>query len=203
MALFPLRRNPPAAALPRSGSSVPAPGGLDFEAVYEENLSFVWKAARRLGIETADTDDVVQEVFLVAYRKLAEFEGRASIKTWLLKILMFVVRHHRRTRQRKPGLCSADSHQDLQGLHDSQVHGPAEVAERAEAVRVLDGLLGQLDREKREVFVLAEIEQLSSVEIAEILDENVNTIYSRLRVARQEFQEALALFHTSELGRQP
>jgi RNA polymerase sigma-70 factor, ECF subfamily len=203
MGLFPLRRSSPVAALPRSEPGLPAPGRPDFEAVYDENLSFVWKAARRLGIEMADVDDVVQEVFLVAYRKLAEFEGRASIKTWLLKILLFVVRHHRRTRKRKPGHGSATSLQDLHALQDSQAHGPAELAERAEAVRVLDGLLGQLGSEKREVFVLAEIEQLSSVEIAEILDENVNTVYSRLRVARQEFQTALAQFQTVELGRQP
>ena len=65
---------------------------------------------------------------------------------------------------------------------------------------MLDSLLAHLDAEKREVFVLAEIEELSSVEIAEILGANLNTIYSRLRVARQEFERAVQRFRTHELG---
>lgn len=197
MSLLSLRRSPSAAA-----SSRPGDASLDFETLYEENLTYIWRAARRLGVEPADLDDVVQEVFVVAHRKLAEFEGRASCKTWLFRILMLVVRHHRRTQQRKPGHFAAEPLENLEAVHDHPAHGPAEAAERAEAIRILDVLLGQLDGEKREVFVLAEIEQLSSVEIAEILEINVNTVYSRLRVARQEFQQALTRFQARELGRQ-
>jgi len=183
-----------------------APSGyarLDFEKVYEENLKFVWRAARRLGVNPADTDDVVQEAFFVAHRRLAEFEGRASIKTWLFRILMFVIRHHRRSHQRRPDQRAAESNTDLEQLADGRARGPAEAAERADAVRILDRLLEHLDSEKREVFVLAEIEQLSSVEIAEVLDLNVNTVYSRLRVARQEFQRALTRFQEREMGGRP
>jgi RNA polymerase sigma-70 factor (ECF subfamily) len=171
--------------------------------VYEENLKFVWRAVRRLGIDPADTDDVVQEVFVVAHRKLPEFEGRAQIKTWLYKIAVGVVRHYFRTQRRKPGNRPSPSPADLERLRDGRHAGPVEAAERAEAVRILDGILGRLDAEKREVFVLAEIEQLSSVEIAEILGVNLNTIYSRLRAARQEFERALARFRTHEFGGRP
>jgi RNA polymerase sigma-70 factor (ECF subfamily) len=174
-----------------------------FETVYEENLKFVWRAARRLGIDSGDTDDVVQEVFVVAHRKLAEFEGRAQVKTWLLKILVRGVRHYFRTQHRKPGHRPVHSLDALDGLHDHQTRGPAEAAERRDAVRILDGLLDRMDSEKREVFVLAEIEQLSSVEIAAVLGANVNTIYSRLRVARQEFEQAVRRFQTHELGGTP
>jgi RNA polymerase sigma-70 factor (ECF subfamily) len=168
--------------------------------VYEENLPFVWRAARRLGIEPADTDDVVQEVFVVAHRKLAEFEGRAQVKTWLYRILVGVVRHYFRGQRRKPGHRPAASLEAVEALHDHRRGGPAEAVERADAVRILDGLLARLEEEKREVFVLAEIEQLSSVEIAEVLGINVNTIYSRLRAARQEFERALLRFRTHEFG---
>jgi RNA polymerase sigma-70 factor (ECF subfamily) len=186
---------------------------LVFEQVYEDNLAYVWRAAHRLGIDRADTDDVVQEVFLVAHRRLAEFEGRSSVKTWLFKILLHIVRHHHRTRARKPDQRGCDQRQgqgqgprddcpdDIDALCDDHGQGPVEAAERADAVRILDSLLGQLDSGKREVFVLAEIEQLSSVEIADILDLNVNTVYSRLRSARQDFQRVLVRFQTCELGR--
>ena len=201
MSLLSLRRVPTTAASPQSG--VPCLAIPSFETVYEENLKFVWRAARRLGIDSGDTDDVVQEVFVVAHRKLPEFEGRAQVKTWLLKILVRVVRHYFRTQQRKPGHRPAQTLDDLDVLRDHQDRGPAAAAERKDAVRVLDNLLARMDSEKREVFVLAEIEQLSSVEIAEVLGANINTIYSRLRAARQEFEQALRHFQTHELGGMP
>jgi RNA polymerase sigma-70 factor (ECF subfamily) len=175
----------------------------DFESVYEQNFKFVWRAARRLGIDAGDTDDVVQDAFVVAHRKLPEFEGRAQVKTWLLKILVRVVRHYFRSQQRKPGHRPANTLEALDGLRDLGTCGPAEAAERQDAVRILDRLLSRMDSEKREVFVLSEIEQLSSVEIADVLGTNINTIYSRLRSARQEFQRAVTRFQTCELGETP
>jgi len=160
MSLLSLRKAAPVAATPVGGA---CPGDLDFEAIYEAHLTYIWRAARRLGIDPADTDDVVQEVFLVAHRRLPEFEGRAQVKTWLFKILVRVVRHYFRTQRRKPGHRSSESPQDMDGLTGSSSAGPDEAAQRAEAVRVLDGLLARLDGDKREVFVLAEIEELSVV----------------------------------------
>jgi RNA polymerase sigma-70 factor (ECF subfamily) len=171
--------------------------------MYEENFKFVWRAARRLGVAPADIDDVVQDVFVVAHRKLPWFAGRAQLKTWLYQILVGAVRHYFRARRRKPGHRPAPSPDDLLALRDGRSGGPAEALERKDAVRILDGILAHLAAEKREVFVLAEIEQLSSVEIAEILAVNLNTIYSRLRAARQEFERALLRFHTREFGGMP
>lgn len=203
MGLLPLRRISSSAALPQPRGDVHALAAPDFESVYEQNFKFVWRAARRLGIDPGDTDDVVQEVFVVAHRKLPEFEGRSQVKTWLLKILVRVVRHYFRTQQRKPGHRPSSAQGELDILRDPRTRGPSEAAERREAVRVLDRLLSRMDSEKREVFVLAEIEQLSSVEIAEVLGTNINTIYSRLRAARQEFERAVTRFQTRELGGMP
>jgi RNA polymerase sigma-70 factor (ECF subfamily) len=203
VSLLSLGSKPPPPPAPQSATGEVYRVSPDFESVYEENLKFVWRAVRRLGIDPADTDDVVQEVFVVAHRKLPEFEGRAQVRTWLYKIAVGVVRHYFRTQRRKPGNRPATSAQDLEVLRDRHQTGPAEAAERAEAVKILDGILAHLDGEKREVFVLAEVEQLSSVEIAEVLGVNLNTIYSRLRAARQEFERALARFRTHEFGGRP
>jgi RNA polymerase sigma-70 factor (ECF subfamily) len=200
MSLLSLRRNAAASASPEGESPTAWQAAPDFDALYEANFRFVWRAARRLGIDLADTDDVVQEVFVVAHRRLAEFEGRAQHKTWLFKILVRVVRHYFRAQRRKPGHRATVAPHELEALRDQGSGGPGEAAERADAVRVLDGILARLDADKREVFVLAEIEQLSSVEIAEILGANVNTIYSRLRAARQDFQRAVQRFQTHEWG---
>jgi RNA polymerase sigma-70 factor, ECF subfamily len=175
----------------------------EFDAVYEAQVDFVWRTVRRMGVREADTDDVVQEVFVIVHRRLAEFAGRAQVKTWVFKILVHVVRHYWRTHQRKPGDRAAEDPAAIQTLVADHEHSPAAMYERVEALRVLDRLLAQLDEEKREVFVLAEIEQMTAAEIAEIVEANVNTVGSRLRAARQEFEKALLRFRAHELRRQP
>jgi len=168
-----------------------------FEAVYDEYFSFVWRSARRLGVREASIDDVVQEVFLVVHRRLSEFEARSSIKTWLFGIVLRVVRDHRRMIRRKEG------HAPLpDGLADMHAPGPHECLAKAEATRILHELLDQLDDDKREVFVLAELEQLSAPEMADALGENLNTIYSRLRAARRAFDEAVARVRARDAWRQ-
>jgi RNA polymerase sigma-70 factor (ECF subfamily) len=84
----------------------------------------------------------------------------------------------------------------------TSVHDPTVALERVEALRILDRLLAQLDDDKREVFVLAEVEQMSVAEIAEILEANINTVASRLRAARQEFEKALLRFQAREQRRE-
>lgn len=177
---------------PRTRSDV-APAPLTFERVYDRWFDFVWRSVRRLGVPEASVDDAVQDVFVVVHRRLGDFEGRSSIKTWLFGIAMRVVSDHRRAaRRRRPA----------EPLRESLVEGPGgcplEGAERHEAVRLLHSLLDQLDEDKRAVFVMAELEQMSVPEIADALGANLNTVYSRLRAARACFEEALARHRTRE-----
>lgn len=172
--------------------AVPAPAparrqSLVFDDVYREHFAFVWRAAKRLGVSDGSLDDVVQEVFVVVHRRLGGFEGRSSLKTWLFGIALRVVRDHRRAVRRRP----VEPAVDVDTL-ETNANGPAENAERAEAVRVLHTLLDQLADERREIFVMADLEQMTMPEIAETLGLNVNTAYARLRLARQEFEDALA-----------
>jgi RNA polymerase sigma-70 factor (ECF subfamily) len=179
----------PALAAPPETS--PTRTWADFDAVYREHFRFVWRTARRLGLEGSAVDDVVQEVFLVVHRRLGDFEGRSSTKTWLYGIVRRVVADHRRTLRRKPALTACPPPgSDLEALPGYEQDPEASV-EHAERVRLLHRLLGELDEDKREVFVLAELEGLTIGEIAEALDANANTIASRLRAARREFEAAL------------
>jgi RNA polymerase sigma-70 factor (ECF subfamily) len=165
----------------------------DFEALYREHFRFVWRVVRRLGIDGQQVDDVVQDVFLVVHRRLGDFEGRSSAKTWLYGVVRRVVADHRRTLRRKPGHETAAT--PAEGDPDTMLGGdeqsPQASVEQAERVRLLHRLLGELDDDKREVFLLAELEGLTMAEIAEALDVNPNTIASRLRAARREFEAAL------------
>lgn len=168
----------------------------EFEAVYREHFRFVWRCTKRLGIEGALVDDVVQETFLVVHRRLSEFEGRSSMKTWLYGIVRRVVSDHRRTLRRKPGLDALNAMNDAQGgdleaVHDTSARGPEASLEQGEQLQLVRRLLLELDEEKREVFILTELEGMTMAEIAEALDVNPNTVSSRLRAARREFEEAL------------
>ena len=173
-----------------------------FEEVYEANVSYVWRIVARLGVRGAAVEDLTQEVFLVVHRKLAEFEGRSSLRTWLFQIVRRVVHDHRRTCRRKdPQALSPEPPLDLEGVPDDPGAGPHDSAAKAEAVRLLYELLDKLDDDKREVFVLAELEQMPAPEIGEALGLGVNTVYSRLRLAREAFNLALARHHARDAWR--
>lgn len=184
----------------------PGEGGLakpDFDTLYETMVEYVWNAVCRMGVHDSDAEDVVQEIFVIIYRRLGEFEGRAQIKTWVFKIMVHVVQHYFRTHARRPGDRATEKGTEIQALVAAQEKGPAGELERREALRVLDRLLGELDEDKRMVFVLAEVEQLTLAEIAEIVEANANTVASRLRVARREFDQTLLRFQARELGKTP
>lgn len=165
--------------------------------VYEEHFDFVWRSARRLGVSPPAVDDVVQETFLVAHRRLASFEGRSSIKTWLFGILHRVVADHRRRVRRKGGLAPLP---DALPDHSNE-RCPATLTEKREKVRLLYRLLDTLNNDQRAVFVLAELEEMTAPEIADALGANLNTVYSRLRAARKSFERALARHNAREAGR--
>lgn len=188
-----------AAAVVSDGSSLPGHDKsgcrLSFDAVYDEWFDFVWRSARRLGVDEPAVDDVAQDVFLVVHRRLSDFEGRSSLKTWLFSITLRVVSDWRRTRRRKGGLSPLP---DDDTLADRQSVEPGRVLEKAEAVRLLYRLLDELDDDKRSVFVLAELEGQTAPEIATALGVPVNTVYSRLRVARERFEAALARHRARE-----
>jgi RNA polymerase sigma-70 factor, ECF subfamily len=155
-----------------------------FPELYEEYFDFVWRSARRLGVSEASLDDVVQDVFVTVYRRLATFEGRSQPKTWIFGILRHTVQDHRRTLRRKPTEALEHEPSDRNGC-------PEGAAMQREGVRLLDAVLAELDDELREVLVLSDIEQMSAPEVSAALSLNVNTVYSRLRTARASFDAAL------------
>lgn len=176
----------------RRPAPVDAGGTPTFEQIYDAEAAFVWRSLRRLGVQPASIEDAVQDVFVVVHRRLGEFEGRSQIRTWLFGIVLRVARTHRRTVQRKR-LDKRAEDVELDALPDVEgAPGPEQRAERTQAMKVLYELLEKLDEDKREVFVMAELEGLSGPEIAETLGANLNTVYARLRAARIAFEQAVA-----------
>lgn len=166
-----------------------------FAEIYEQGFPFVWRSLRSMGVPEQALRDAAQDVFLVVHRRLDTFNGTSAIKTWLFGITLRVARDHRRAARRKaahsappPPFASERDPLDAAVAHQPS---PVEQLEAAEASRVLLRLLDELDEDRRAVFVLTELEQMSAPQIAEALGLNVNTVYGRLRAARQEFNAAL------------
>jgi len=157
-----------------------------FEEVYKTWFAFVWRTAQRLGVMDSALDDVVQDIFLVVHRKLDEFEGRSSMKTWLFAIVRRVVSEHRRSRRRKP--TSGEPGEGFDAMKDPNASSSFK---RLEARDLVNRFLEALYEAQREVFVLAELEQMTLNEISEATQTNPNTVASRLRAARRIFEDAL------------
>jgi len=173
----------------REGAS-PAPSALPtarptFHEVYERYFELVWRSAANRGIPRGALDDVTQEVFIVIDRKLPEFEGRSSVRTWVAGIVRRVVADYVRKRGNQPA-----GDETLE--REPAGRGAAsEALERKDALELLDALLAKMTHEQREVFVLHELEELSGAEIAELTGANENTVWTRLRAARRTFQEGV------------
>lgn len=165
-------------ALDVSEAAVPS-----FDEVYAAHVAFVWRTLRTFGVAESQIEDAVQDVFVVVHRRLSEWEGRASMTTWLFAIARRVASTHRRR----------GGSDRTEALVDEPAGGADTFAamSRAQAVQRVMGILDGMDEDKRIVFALVELEQLSVPEVARMLDLNLNTAYSRLRLARQAFELAV------------
>jgi RNA polymerase sigma-70 factor (ECF subfamily) len=168
-----------------SAAAAPHPSAT-FREVYDTYFSFAWRNAANRGVPAAALDDVVQEVFIVVHRKLPEFEGRSSLRTWIAGIVRRVVADYVKKRGNQP---AGDEPLEREPAASAE---PLQGVEQKAALELLDGLLAKMSDEQREVFVLHEIERMSGTEIAELTLSNENTVWTRLRAARRIFQEGVA-----------
>jgi RNA polymerase sigma-70 factor, ECF subfamily len=161
---------------------------VELAQVYEENFAFVWRNARRLGVPAASAQDVVQDVFMVVHRRLADFRG-GPIRPWIFGILKRVVRDYRRTHMRKAARWIPLAPDAAAGVEQRQL-SPSEQLESSERMQLLADSLAQLNDEQRSLIVLSELEQWTLRELAELFGLNINTLYTRLRAAKKRFAKA-------------
>jgi RNA polymerase sigma-70 factor, ECF subfamily len=156
-----------------------------FAALYEAQFHFVWRCLRGLGVTAPQLEDAAQDVFVVVHKRLGTFQNESSVRTWIFGIVRRIAYRYRRSAKRKGGVAS------LEQEPETAEPGPLERAQDVQAAIFVDRFSSQLDRRKREVFVLGVLEGLSVPEIAEALGVPLNTAYTRLRRARAEFRNAL------------
>jgi len=151
-----------------------------------EHYAFVWRLLRRLGLAEADADDATQRVFLAASGRLGTVEPERE-RAFLYRVALNVGARTRRSlgRRREEPFESA-------GEHEARELNGEQLLERRQARALLDRLLDEMPEELRIVFVLFELEELSTPQIAELCEVPVGTAASRLRRAREDFEQRVA-----------
>jgi RNA polymerase sigma-70 factor (ECF subfamily) len=153
---------------------------LTIEALFAAHAPFVWRVLRHFGVAAVDLEDQTQEVFLVAHRRLSDWNGEHP-RAWLAAIARRCAAGYRRRGHRQ---------------HEELVHTvPDSTDSRDPSARAeidfLNRVLASLDEDKRTVFFLYEVEEMSIRDVAEVVHCTVKAAYKRLYAARRELTRAL------------
>jgi RNA polymerase sigma-70 factor (ECF subfamily) len=149
----------------------------------------VWRVCARLG-DRGEADDLTQEVYLRALPALAGFRGESSARTWLLQITRYVCADHVRRRARRRSLLDRLVQRDGSGGVTAERTGELD----------LDDLIGRLDPDRREAFVLTQLAGLSYAEAAMVCEVPIGTIRSRVARARADLLDNLVDDRDADAG---
>ncbi len=154
-----------------------------FRQIVGQNLDFIWRCLRRMGIPSGDVDDAVQQVFLVVAYKLGSI-AQGSERAFLFATASRIAANSRRSVHRRD-----QAHNQL--MQAEWEHDPSqeELTDQLRARALMDRVLAEMPDDLREVFVLFELEELAVAEVAELLAIPIGTVGSRLRRAREDFHE--------------
>ena len=160
-----------------------------FPTIYEKYFDFVWTSARGLGVDANSIDDIVQEVFIVIHARLNTLRDPTALRSWIYGIVRRTALSQIRAQRTR------DAYTLMYGENSVRASGmltPSDDAEQSDQTKLLWTLLERLDEPKRELFVMAELAEMTMPEIARTLDIPVGTASTRLRAARKAFEAALA-----------
>lgn len=180
-------------ALSKPSAASPA---LRFEDVYRAERDYLWRTLRRLGVSERHLEDLAHDVLVVVHRKLVDYDPARPLRPWLFGIATRVASDFRR----RASNVHETPRDDVEGIVENHTDAPDRMLEdaqrRALVYRALDGL----DEDKRAVFILHEIDGETIPIVAEALSIPLNTAYSRLRVAREEFAQQIRRIEAGSRG---
>ena len=186
----------PASGHPVDEVSDPAPGlrsksaterDRAWRVLYQEHVDRIYRMVCRFGVEPGEVEDITQKTFIIAHQRMQEVESVENVGAWLRGIAVKVIGHHRRwsgVRRVKRWLVQATFGDEAAAPPDTPEEGVASQEDQAKVRAVLEEMSPKL----REVLVLTEIEDCQPAEVAQILGIPVNTVRSRKRLAKEEFQ---------------
>jgi RNA polymerase sigma-70 factor (ECF subfamily) len=165
---------------------------LDFRALFEQHFAYVWHTLRRLGVRERDLEDVAHDVFVEVFRARDRYDPARPLRAWLFGFTFRIAAGHRRRASHRLEVLDGEPERParaptaLERLIDGQALGAAHRA------------LEAIDLDRRAVFLMHEVDGFSIREVAEVLSIPLNTAYSRLRLAREEFRERIRRLRSRE-----
>lgn len=191
----------PVAATPRvardvsrpDAAAVATPARPGLPQIYEECFGYVWTCLKRLGVWERDLEDAAHDVFLVVHRRLADYDPSRPIKPWLAGISARVASEFRRRAQHRREVVSEDVHMAMESasVHHNATPSAETALDDKRRRDLVARALEKLAFDRRTVLVLHDIEGHAMPEVAAALEVNINTLYARLRSARQDFAAAV------------
>ena len=173
------------ARTPLEPPSEPDPTPDEFETLFMAHHAFVCRSLSYFGVDDSSVLDLAQEVFVVVHRRRADFDDRRDLRSWLFGIARRVAHTERRSRTRAERKLAAVPEAAPAPMPDEELA-------RREEVALVERFIARLPDKLRDVFVLVEIEGCSAPTVAEVLGLKLNTVYSRLRLGREQFAKAIA-----------
>jgi RNA polymerase sigma factor (sigma-70 family) len=165
-----------------------------FKSLVTNYQDLVYNTALGIVQNSADAEDVAQEVFIQVYRSIDQFKGDARLSTWIYRITTTKALDHIRSRKRKKRFAFITS---LFGPNDELVHEPVDfqhpgvALDRKEQAALLFQMITQLPENQKVAFTLHKTEELSYQEIAEVMQLSVSAVESLLFRARQNLRKLL------------
>lgn len=190
---WPLEEDGRAAGADRRAKAPAEPRETRLRRVLETQLDLAARTLRTYGVSEADVDDGIQHVSLVLADKIDRIEPGAE-RAFVFRTAQRIASRIRRTltRRREVPEPQTDQRQDLLS--------PELIADERQAMDALGRVLDSLDEELREVFVLYEVEEMTMAAIAQTLELPPGTVASRLRRARERFQDLAGRFRHEHGG---
>jgi RNA polymerase sigma-70 factor, ECF subfamily len=153
-----------------------------FRSLFDAEYVYVCRALCRLGVIPGDAPDVAQELFMVVHRELPAFDSNRPVRPWLFAFAVRLASNYRRLARHRV------TDDEPMG---AEAGGASAPSERHHARFLVLRALERLDDDKRTVLVLHDLEGFEAKEVAEMTGALVNTVYSRLRLAREAFRLAI------------
>jgi RNA polymerase sigma-70 factor (ECF subfamily) len=155
-----------------------------FEEIFDRELGYVWHALRRLGVPGRDLEDLTQHVFLQVHGQLAKYDAARPLRPWLFAFALNAASNYRALKRHRVELAVVPP-----DLSDGRPGAEEQLILKQE-LQLAELALSEVALERRGVLMLHEIEGHAMPEIAEVLGIPLNTAYSRLRLARQDYERA-------------
>jgi len=175
-----------------------------FSTLFETYADRLYRLAIGLIQQPDEAEDVVQETFIKAITHLDQFEGRSNLGTWLYRVAYNASLDRLRRREEAP-LADDGPYEEAEVLVSMpevlvEWQTPEDLLIDEQDREFLDQSIGKLSQNLRTVFVLRDIDELSSAETADILGISVSAVKVRLHRARLELRESLAVYFAERLA---